>query len=705
MKEQILEILSKSDKALAIQELEQLLNLDRSAESLKELIVTLNELEENLVVHRSNKNKYELFSKNNRLKVGTMVGTRGGYGFVHLDGEDNDIYVKEADMNNAVHNDKVIVEITNPLERAGRIVKILKRNIGLQVGEILEHGIVKLDEEKLHITIKLDKNNLKGTMPGHKVLVKLGRKIGQNLYEGTILKVLGHKNAPGVDILSVVYKCGINDTFSDEIMDEVAKIPDHVLEEEYVGRRDLRDLCIFTIDGDDTKDIDDAISIEKLTDGHVRLGVHIADVSHYVRPGMKTYDEAMDRGTSVYLADRVIPMLPRKLSNGICSLNPDEDRLAMSCMMEFDESGKIVDSEIFESVIKSRIQMTYKNVNSILEENIVPMGYEEYEQPLREMYELTKKIRKQKIKNGYIDFGIDEAKIIVDEEGKAIDVVKRYRGIGENMIEDFMISANETVATTIYYMSLPFIYRIHGEPNDEKIHNFLTFIGTLGYKVDGKIREITPKEVQRILEQLKDKEEYEIISNLMLRSMQKAVYDTNNIGHFGLASPCYTHFTSPIRRFPDTTVHRLLRTYLFKNKMDPMTINYLEHELPVIAKHSSEKERAAIDCEREVDDMKKAEYMMDHIGDAYQGMVSGVIEKGLFIQLPNLIEGLLSVDELPSDFYTYDESTMCLRGKNNPRGYRLGDRVDVLVAKANKELRQIDFVLDTEENRKIYCKK
>ena len=702
MKERLLDLLQNTKKALDIREIEEALDLDKSAESLKELIITLNNLEEDLIVHRTNKNRYELFSNNTRLKIGTLVGTKGGYAFVHLDGEDNDIYINEKDLNHAVHNDKVIVEIINPLEKSGRILKILERNVGMQVGEIIEGGYVKLDESRLHIDIKIPKNNLKGTMPGHKVLLKVGKKLKDNLYEGEIVKILGHKNAPGVDILSIVYKYGINDTFSDEIMEEVAKLPDHVEEEEISNRTDFRDKMIFTIDGDDTKDIDDAISLEKLENGNVLLGVHIADVSYYVKPGMKTYDEALDRGTSVYLADRVIPMLPRKLSNGICSLNPGVDRLTISCMMQIDNNGNVVDSEILESVIRSRKQMTYKNVNLILEKDEVPSGYEEFVEPLKDMYELTQKLRKKKIKNGYIDFDIDEAKIIVDDEGKAIDIKKRYRGIGENMIEDFMIIANETVAETIYYMSLPFIYRVHGTPDEEKIRNFLTFVGSLGCQVNADLKELTPKTIQSILSQLKDMEQYGIISSLMLRCMQKAVYDYVNTGHFGLASKCYTHFTSPIRRFPDTTVHRLLRMYLFKHKMDPMTIKYLEHELPIIAKHSSEKERASVDCERDVDKMKMAEYMESKIGECYNGMVSGVIDKGLFIQLPNLVEGLISVEDLPKDNYIYDESTMTLLGKN--RGYRLGDKLDIIVSNASKETHTVDFVLDTKENRKIYQK-
>ncbi len=347
-------------------------------------------------------------------------------------------------------------------------------------------------------------------------------------------------------------------------MAEVEKLPSEVKEEEMVGRRDLRDKTIFTIDGADTKDIDDAISLDMLENGNYSLGVHIADVSYYVKEGSEIYQEAMERGTSVYLADRVIPMLPHKLSNGICSLNEGVDRLAMSCVMEIDSKGNVVSYDIFESVIRSRKKMTYTDVNKIIEENIIPEGYEPFADTLIKMEELAQILRKHKVERGYIDFGIDESKIIVDETGKAIDIKLRNRGKGENLIEDFMIAANETVATCIYFMELPFIYRVHGEPNEEKINSFLTFVSSLGYTLSGKIKDMHPKTMQSILNQLKDKKEFHILSSLLLRSMQKAVYDTDNIGHFGLASERYTHFTSPIRRFPDTTVHRLLRKYLFK---------------------------------------------------------------------------------------------------------------------------------------------
>lgn len=404
-------------------------------------------------------------------------------------------------------------------------------------------------------------------------------------------------------------KYQIKTEFDPEVIEQLDSIPEEISKEDKIGRRDLTDEVIFTIDGDDTKDIDDAISVEKLENGHYKLGVHIADVSYYVKEGSPLDNEAMERGTSVYLVDRVIPMLPHKLSNGICSLNPDVERLAISCVMEIDSKGKTVDYEIFESVIKSRIQMTYKKVNKILEEDVIPSGYEPYAQKLKLMKELADIIRKAKVERGYLDFDVDEAKILVDENCVPTDVVLRDRGAGENLIEDFMIQANECVATHIFYMNLPFIYRIHEYPKEEKIKGFLSFVQTLGYTVPGNIKDTSPKSMQKLISFLSDKKEFKILSSLLLRNMQKAVYSPQNLGHYGLASKCYTHFTSPIRRYPDTTVHRLLRTYLFNNDMSSETIRHWEEKLIYVADHSSLKERSSVDCEREVEDMKMAEYM------------------------------------------------------------------------------------------------
>ena len=695
MKDSILEVLKKSDKALSVHEIEDILGLN-TVDELKNLLKDLNDLEDNLSVYRTNKNNYMLFN-NSHLKIGKLIGNKKGYGFVDIEG-DEDVFISASNMNGAIHGDRVIVEIISKkgLDLEGRIVKIVDRKFKQMVGEFYySNGIpkIKLDEQKLNIDIVIDKNKTLGAMDGHKVLIKIREKLHGNCYKAEVMKILGHKNDPGVDILSIVNKYGINDTFSDEVMEEVDKLPNEVSEEELVGRRDLRNVCIFTIDGDDTKDIDDAISIDILDNTNYKLGVHIADVSYYVKENSKIDEEAYDRGTSVYLADRVIPMLPHKLSNGICSLNPGVDRLAVTCEMEINHKGEVVSYDIYESVIRSKKQMTYKCVNKILEENIVPEGYEPFVDSLNKMLELSKILRAYKTKRGCIDFNIEEAKIVVNDKGEAIDVVLRNRGVGEKMIEDFMIAANETVASCVYFMDLPFVYRVHGEPNEEKINNFLKFISILGYKVNGNIKEITPKEMQKLLGQLSEKKEFSILSRLLLRSMQKAVYDKNNIGHFGIASKCYTHFTSPIRRYPDTTVHRLLRTYLFKHKIDNDTIDYWNNKLPFLTEHSSNKERDSIECEREVDDMKKAEYMEKHIGEEYDGMISSIMSFGIFVELANSVEGLIKIDDLTDDTYTFDEATFSLRGKKNKRGYRLGDNIRIKVKAANKEAKTVDFVI------------
>ena len=693
MEERILEILKES-AALTIPELETYLGIN-SVEELKELLKVLHTLEEEYKVYRTKKDKYMLFNNSN-LKTGKLLSTKKGYGFVDIEG-DEDVFVAQDNLNGAINNDEVVVEITSKkgMKLEGRIVKVVERKLKQFVGKVyFKHNkcMIVLDDKIVNLDIIIDPEKSLGAVSGHKVVVRLLNKIDNTTYKGAIIKILGHQDDPGVDILSIAAKYEIDDVFPEDVIEQLNSIPDHVLPEEYEGRTDLRDQMIFTIDGDDTKDIDDAISIEKLSNGNYKLGVHIADVSYYVKENTPLDDEAYKRGTSVYLANTVIPMLPHQLSNGICSLNPNVDRLAMSCVMEIDPSGEVVEYDIFESVIKSNIQMTYKKVNAILERNEIAEGYEPYVESLHLMSELADILRKNKINKGYIDFEIDEAKIITNEDGEAIDVVLRERGTGEKLIEDFMIAANETVARHITYMEYPFIYRIHGEPNEEKINNFLSFVSILGHSVH-KMKKITPKAMQELLGELKEVKEFPILSSLLLRSMQKAVYDKNNIGHFGLASKCYTHFTSPIRRYPDTTVHRLLRTYLFNKSLSADTIKYWENKLTVLGEHTSERERASIECEREVDDMKMAEYMEKHIDEEYTGIVSGVMSFGMFIELPNKIEGLVRIDDLGDDYYTYDESTFSLRGNKNKRGYRLGDEVKVVVKAASKANHTIDFIL------------
>lgn len=694
MRDDIINVLKNASKAIDIYEIQDLLNI-KTVEDTTKLNEELRKLEEEVIIYRSNKNKYMML-EDSHLKKGVMRVNKKGFGFVEVNGLEEDIYISSDNMNGAIHDDVVLVEVTSKmnLDRLeGRVLRIIERKINRYIGLIKfdKKGIghITLDDNKIKLDIEIPKEKSKNAVDGHKVVVELGKKIKDNKYQGEVVEIIGHVNDPGVDILSIIYKYNIDIDFSEETKMQLESIPMEVRESDLKGRRDLRDMTIFTIDGDDTKDIDDAISIEKTSRGY-KLGVHIADVSYYVKEGTPLDNDAMERGTSVYLVDRVIPMIPHELSNGICSLNPNVDRLAISCVMEFDNNGKQLDYEIFPSVIKSRIQMTYKNVNRILEDNFIPDGYEEFVDDLRLMSELATILRKAKINRGYIDFGIDEPKILVDDKCVPYDVVLRDRGTGENLIEDFMIAANECVASHIYFMNLPFIYRIHEYPKEERIRSFLGFVSNLGYTITGSVNDLKPTTIQRILKQLEDKEEYPILSSLLLRSMQKAIYSPDNLGHYGLASKCYTHFTSPIRRYPDTTVHRLLRTYLFDNRIDNSTIHKWEEKLVYIAEHSSEKERSSVDCEREVEDMKMAEYMEKHIGEEFEGMISSVTSFGMFVELPNLIEGLVPIKDMP-DFFHYDEERMTLTGERSHIKYSLGDKVVVKVIRASKEDQTIDF--------------
>ena len=696
MKDNVINILKNSDKALSVFEIEDLLGI-RDVENTKELLKILHELEEETIVYHSNKDKYMML-ENSHLRRGIMRANKKGFGFVEIDNSEDDIYISQDHMNGAIHDDIVLIEITSKmtLDRLeGRVLKIIKRQVQQYIGEInfdnKGKGHITLDDNKIKLNIEIPKDASMNAVDGHKVLVELTKHLNNNLkYEGKVIEIIGHKNDPGVDIMSIIKKYNISTEFSDKVKDEVSKMPMEVLESDLKGRRDLRDVEIFTIDGDDTKDIDDAISIKRLSNGHYELGVHIADVSYYVKEGSPLDDEAMDRGTSVYLVDRVIPMIPHELSNGICSLNPNVDRLAVSCVMEFDNKGKQINYEIFPSVIKSRIQMTYNNVNSILEDNVIPEGYESYVDSLRSMQELAKILQDMITKRGYINFEVNEAKILVDKDCKPLEIKVREQRTGEKLIESFMIAANECVATHIYFMNLPFIYRVHESPKEEKIRSFLSFVSSLGYNVTGDVTNLKPTTMQRILKQLDDKPEYKILAALLLRSMQKAVYMPENVGHYGLASSCYTHFTSPIRRYPDTTVHRLLHTYLFDGKIDMGTIKKWEEKLVYIAEHSSSRERASVDCEREVEDMKMAEYMENHIGEEFEGMISSVTSFGMFVELDNLVEGLVPLRDM-KDFFHFDEEHMTLTGERTNVRYRIGERVLVKVVKASKDDKTIDF--------------
>lgn len=694
MKEKILEILKEETKGQNINEINNKLHL-RGMEEITELEDNLKELVTEGILHMSKNREYMLMSNTKSLRVGKLRINKNGNGFVECEPED--IFVHSNDLNGAINGDFVEVEIKTRLndpEPEGYIRNILKRDLKTIVGEMVKDKktlAFKPDDEKLNIAVKLTKESMKGCVEGHKVIISIIKEIGNRTFLGKVEKIIGHKNDPGVDILTIAAKHSIETEFSEDVKRELKNIPDEVCENDLIGRTDLTKEMIFTIDGDDTKDIDDAISVKRDGKNYV-LGVHIADVSNYVKVGSALYDSAFSRGTSSYLADTVIPMIPHQLSNGICSLNPEVIRLTISCVMTIDGNGKVISYDIFPSYIKSRKQMTYKNVNKILDENIIPEGYGEFADTLKLMHELSKILRQEKINRGYIDFGIDEAKVIQDENGKAIDIVKRVQGTGEKLIEYFMIAANETVATHISNMDLPFIYRVHDLPNAEKIEDFSNLIKQMGYQIHTNLSKITPVTMQKLLNEFRDKDEFVILSDMLLRSMKKAIYSTNNIGHFGLASKNYTHFTSPIRRFPDLTVHRLLRTYLFENRIDMETINFNAKYLIDVADHSSETEVNSVEAERDVLDMKMAEYMESHIGEEYEGIISGVTNFGMFVELDNLIEGLVHISTLDG-FYTYVPEMLSLISANKKNKYRIGDRVKIIVTNANKNQGIIDFEL------------
>ena len=694
MKNTIIEKLKEENKGLTLIEINDLLGLN-TVEEYKELQKEITTLVSDGLIHKSKKDKFILMEKCSSLLTGILHINKNGNGFVDTK-YDEDTFIRRENLNGAVDGDFVEIDVQND---EGIVVNILKRDLNLIVGEIVKDRknslTFKLDDKKKQINIKLTKESLEHLVEGHKVLVQIIKELDKNLYLGKVVKVIGHKNDPGVDIMTIACKHEIFLDISDAAKKQTENMETFVSKEDIINRKDLRNEIIFTIDGDDTKDIDDAVSINKDGDNYI-LGVHIADVSHYVKEGTPLFDSAYEKGTSSYLADTVLPMLPHELSNGICSLNEGVDRLTISCEMTINKQGKVLDHDIFLSVINSKKKMTYKNVNMILKENIIPNSYEPFVDKLKLMQELANILRKEKINRGYIDFDLDEAKIIQDENGKAIDVIKRTQDVGEKIIEDFMIIANETIATHVFNMDLPFVYRIHGKPNPEKIEDFLNFVKLLGYKIDISTVDLTPKKMQDILEILHDKKEFEILSDLLLRSMKKAIYSSNNIGHFGLASKIYTHFTSPIRRFPDLMVHTLLHKYLFENKINMETIRYYENYLPDACEHASKKEVDAQEAEREVLDMKMAEYMENYIGQEYEGIISGVTNFGLFIKLPNLIEGLVHISSLKG-FYNYVPELLSLVCDNKIK-YSLGQTVKVKVTGASKENSTIDFEIVENNN-------
>lgn len=692
MKEIILDKL-RDNTSLTIMELNDLLGLT-TIDEYKSLQNTLDEMVSDGILYYSDKKKKYLLLENSHLVKGTLSLNEKGFGFIIINKDIKDVYVNEKNINGAQDGDLVLFEYLNKdKERPeGRIIKTIKRNYEPLVGEvILVDGEYFVKPDRKGANIYIPRDNLNGAVEGHKVVVtplKEGNRVGK------ITKIIGHKNDVGVDILSFVYEYNFSPSFPDEVVEELDDIPSYLTEEEInkelsSGRRDLRSEEIFTIDGSDTKDIDDAISLSKLDDGKYKLGVHIADVSYYVKEGTKLDDEAYFRGTSVYLVDRVLPMLPHKLSNGICSLNENEDRFAFSCEMIIDDKGDIGHYEIFKSIIRSRKKMTYEEVNKILEENTTSDDYKPFEKTLLLMNELSKILRKKMIRRGYIEFESTEAKIKVDENCHPTHIESRVQRSGEELIENFMIAANETVASSIYYKNLPGIYRVHDKPDEKRLGEFMKFLSLHGYVVNGKNKIDNPKDLQHILSQLEEVPEVRVLHDMAIRSQAKAVYSDINIGHFGLGSKCYSHFTSPIRRYPDLILHRLLKDYNY-NYSDRI-ISERKEELPIECEHCSIREQEAQNCERDVDKMKKAEYMMDHIGEVYDGIISGVVEFGFFVELENTIEGLVKAESIKGDYYVFDNDLMALIGKKSKKKYSFGDKVKVKVTRADKDKSEIDF--------------
>lgn len=700
-REKILKLIGSEDyKPMTMDQFQQELSAYDS-EDFKEMVKDIVALEESGEVYRTKKDKFMKMSETDLVK-GKLSMHKRGFGFLRPeDKEHEDIFIPPNGINGALDGDTVLVEVQKQSQgdnQEGQVTSILTRGVTRVVGEYHANknfGFVVPDSKKIVDDIFIPGKQNLGAIDGHKVLVEITkyRENNDDNPEGHVIQILGHKNDPGVDILSIIYQHGIEIEFPEEVLKAAEAVPETISKDELKDRTDLRDEFTITIDGADAKDLDDAISVKTLDNGNYELTVSIADVSYYVEEEAPLDKEAYERGTSVYLVDRVIPMIPHRLSNGICSLNPHVDRLTMSCRMEIDRDGKVVNHDIFQSVIHSDRRMTYNAVNQMLDEEDQGLidEFSDVYPMLQDAEALAKILRGRREKRGAIDFDFNEAQVLVEADGTPSEVVLRTRSVGEKMIEEFMLAANETVAEHFHWMEVPFLYRVHEDPKEEKLRQFFEFITNFGIIVKGKGNEIHPRALQEIIEEVEGRPEEMVISTLMLRSMQQARYSEENLGHFGLSAEYYTHFTSPIRRYPDLVVHRLIRKYLIEGKTGQRTVNQIASELPDIAEHTSNRERRAQDAERDTDDLKKAEYMIQHVGETYEGVIAGVMNFGMFVELPNTIEGLVHVSYMTDDHYQYHERHMALIGDRTGTIYRIGDPVEVEVLNVNLEERLIDF--------------
>lgn len=696
----IMEIIQRPKyRGMTIQQFGEQLQITDS-ETFSALCKTCNHLIEENVLFMDAQNRY--FTPG---QLGYFIGilhlNQKGFGFVEAD--EQSVYIAPDALGLAIHQDKVVVKTwENPDgSQEGRIIQILDHAIHQVIGTIKIKAGKKFfladhhfHQRRFQIT-NLDEFHL---VNDTKVLVHIDR------YDTVLLahieKEVGYKYDPGVDILSVLYEHDITPEFSAAVMKEVTKINDHVTEKDKIGRRSMLDHQIITIDGEDSRDLDDAVSVEVIDKGY-RLGVHIADVSYYVKPGSEINTEAYARGTSVYVSDRVVPMLPHALSNGICSLNPKVERLTLTCMMDINNQGEIMKYEIFPSYIKTTERMTYTQVNAILEhDEAMCKRYAHIITLCENMQTLAKILRRRREKLGAIDFDTKEAKIIVDDQGKVKDIQVRERKEAERIIEDFMIAANECVAAHMKWMELPALYRIHETPEPKKMREFARIAMMLGYPLKADVNHVYPKQLQQLLLAAKDDEVYPVLSTFLLRSMQKARYDDHCLGHFGLGLSEYLHFTSPIRRYPDLLVHRMLHKYYFQPNQDPVKLAQDEQWMEQAGQQCSARERVAIEAERDVDDMKKAEYMERFIDHEFTGVISGVTKFGFFVELDNTVEGLVHISTLRDDYYHYDENTYSLIGERTARKYRMGQTVTVRCVDASRFKKQVDFEIVNRINHK-----
>ncbi|GEO78147.1 exoribonuclease R, RNase II family exoribonuclease [Companilactobacillus mindensis DSM 14500] len=714
----ILEVFRNSpDRRYKSEQIEDILRM-HGASAFKRVVQALAVLEGESKITLTNKNEFKMASPETVVE-GVFKGNDKGFGFVRYDEVDPDAFIAKSNTMYAVNGDTVEVKITKPsnpwIDKGpeGEIVKIVERALTKAVGEFHaysdaqvektgHYGYVQSHEKKIASYMIFISD--KGLHPqiGDMVQVSIDEypnvKHPQSM-EGTALEIIGNKNDPGVDIMSIVVDNDINPEFPSEVLKEAESIPDHVLESDRVGRHDLTKNMVITIDGDDSKDFDDAVGLDMLPNGNFHLEVDIADVTHYVKEGSPLDQEAYARGTSTYLVDRVIPMLPFRLSNGICSLNPGEDRLALTCEMEIDHQGNVIKHEIYPSVIQSKYRMTYNNVNQILDgDEELTEEYSPVVPMLKQMAELHEILFNKRHERGAIDFEETEAQIIVDENGKPIDIKLRERGTSEKMIESFMLAANETVAEHYNVKHVPFLYRVHEKPDEEKVKNFFEFAAAMGVQVKGNLKEITPKMFQNVLQSVVGTPEEQVVTIMLLRSLQQARYSDEPLGHFGLAAKYYTHFTSPIRRYPDLTVHRMIHSYA-ENGFTEDEQKKWANKLDDIAQHTSSRERISINAERAVDDLKKTEYMADQVGNTFDAVVSSVTSFGMFIQLDNTVEGLIHISNMKDDYYEFDEKSMSMHGRGTGKIFKVGQPIQVKLIRADVEHRQIDFerVLTPEE--------